>query len=318
MQTPARLFLFGLLAAGCLPACSRAPAPDETANQTDVPQIPTVTVVNYPLKYFAERIGGADVQVVFPAPEDEDPAYWTPDAESIVAYQQADLILLNGASYAKWIAIASLPEAKTVDTSASVADQYIAVEGTTTHAHGPEGEHAHGGVAFTTWLDPQLAILQARAIADAMSARWPDRQQQFTEGFTSLEQDLLELDAALQEALSGAKDLPLVFSHPVYQYLERRYGLNGESVHWEPDEPPSDEQWNELTELLSSHPAKWMIWEGEPGPATVTRLSELGLGSVVSDPCGNTPEAGDYLDVMQDNAARLRDALPQQAAEAEN
>jgi zinc transport system substrate-binding protein len=276
-------------------------------------------VVNHPLKYFAERIGGADVQVVFPAPEDEDPAYWTPDAETIVAYQGADLILLNGASYAKWVAIASLPEAKTVDTSASFADQYIAIEDAVTHAHGPQGEHAHGGIAFTTWLDPQLAILQARAIAAAMSARWPERDKLFSAGLASLERDLRDLDAALQEALSGANDASLVFSHPVYQYLERRYGLNGESVHWEPDEPPSEEQWNALTDLLSSHPAKWMIWEGEPDPATVTRLRALGLESVVFDPCGNTPEAGDYLEVMQENATRLRDALRQQAeAEAAN
>jgi zinc transport system substrate-binding protein len=62
-----------------------------------------VYVVNYPLKYFAERIGGKHVKVVFPAPADEDPAYWMPDAKTITSYQRADLILLNGANYAKWV-----------------------------------------------------------------------------------------------------------------------------------------------------------------------------------------------------------------------
>ena len=57
----------------------------------------TVYVVNYPLKYFAERIGGDAVTVVFPAPADEDPAYWMPDAKTISDYQKADLILLNEA-----------------------------------------------------------------------------------------------------------------------------------------------------------------------------------------------------------------------------
>ena len=41
----------------------------------------TVYVVNYPLAYFAERIGGDLIRVEFPAPSDVDPAYWTPDAE---------------------------------------------------------------------------------------------------------------------------------------------------------------------------------------------------------------------------------------------
>jgi len=32
------------------------------------------------------------------------------------------------------------------------------------HTHGPEGEHAHENLASTTWLDPILAVEQARAI----------------------------------------------------------------------------------------------------------------------------------------------------------
>ncbi len=85
----------------------------------------TVYAVNYPLQYFAERIGGNLVQVVFPAPEDVDPAFWKPDVATILAYQQADLILLNGAAYAAWVQVVSLPLSKLVNTSAAFADQYI-------------------------------------------------------------------------------------------------------------------------------------------------------------------------------------------------
>jgi hypothetical protein len=42
-----------------------------------------VYVVNYPLKYFAERIGGEHVKVEFPAPADVDPAYWNPDLRDV-------------------------------------------------------------------------------------------------------------------------------------------------------------------------------------------------------------------------------------------
>ena len=53
-----------------------------------------VFVVNHPLQYFAERIGGDGVAVVFPATKDEDPAYWSPDPETVAAYQEADLSLV--------------------------------------------------------------------------------------------------------------------------------------------------------------------------------------------------------------------------------
>ena len=128
-----------------------------------------VYVTNYPLKYFAERIGGEQVEVHFPAPPDEDPAYWMPDPETISKYQQADLILLNGAGYEKWVDAVSLPKSKLCHTSAEFASDYIALEDAGTHSHGPEGEHAHGGTAFTTWLDPTLAVKQADAIRASLS-----------------------------------------------------------------------------------------------------------------------------------------------------
>ncbi|MBW1743769.1 MAG: hypothetical protein JRJ47_10130 [Deltaproteobacteria bacterium] len=45
----------------------------------------SVYVVNYPLKYFAERIGGDHVDVEFPAPKGTDPAYWIPNIATIGA-----------------------------------------------------------------------------------------------------------------------------------------------------------------------------------------------------------------------------------------
>jgi zinc transport system substrate-binding protein len=289
--------------------CSNTSPPPSNAGDVGGDHDTTVYVVNYPLAYFAQRIGGQWVDVTYPAPPDVDPAFWMPDAETIVAYQEADLILLNGATYARWASTVSLPDTRTIDTSVSFADRYIEVEDAVTHTHGPGGEHAHGGLAFTTWLDPNLAIEQARAIAAAMTQRWPEHKQQFDTGFAALEQDLMGLDAALKQATANANRKPLVFSHPVYQYLERRYDLNGKSVHWEPDEVPTKSQWDELVELLKSHPAKCMVWEGEPNPATVSRLREIDVESVVVDPCGNVPETGDYLSVMQQNISNLARVL---------
>ena len=143
----------------------------------------SVYVVNYPLKYFAERIGGAHVEVHFPAPADEDPAYWMPDAETISKYQQADLILLNGAGYEKWVQSASLPKSKLCNTSAAFAEDYIALEDALTHSHGPEGEHAHGGTAFTTWLDPTLAVKQADAVRASLAELQPENADAFQKNF---------------------------------------------------------------------------------------------------------------------------------------
>jgi len=264
----------------------------------------SVYAVNYPLSYFAERIGGESVEVVFPAMEG-DPAYWAPTAEEVGGFQSADLILLNGADYAKWISKVSLPSARMLNTSRGLGERLIELVDQATHTHGPGGAHAHGGFAFTTWLDPMLAIEQARVIKDALTRRLPTDAETFTDRFAALEQELLALDRQLEGITAAHPERPLVFSHPVYQYLARRYGLNGKSVHWEPAELPAPAMVDDLKMMLGDHRAKWMVWEGTPSAEAVTLVEELGMGSVVFDPCGNRPETGDFLTVMQQNVAQL-------------
>jgi zinc transport system substrate-binding protein len=288
-----------------LGACSESQPPDDRSQTPDTGPL-SVYAVNYPLQYFGERIGGELVEVIFPAPRDVDPAYWSPEPETVAEYQSADLILLNGAGYARWVERASLPRARMIDTSAAFRDDTIPLEDSVTHAHGPEGAHEHGALAFTTWLDPLLAIVQARAIADAFVAARPAHEGAFREGFERLRADLQELDEELSAAAEVIADRPLIFSHPVYQYPIRRYGLNGRSLHWEPDVPPTESMWRALSELLKDHPAGWMIWEGVPDEETARRLREIAVQSLVFDPAGNTPDSGDLLAVMKKNAAALR------------
>ena len=129
----------------------------------------TLYTVNYPLKYLAERIGGEIVTAVFPAPPGIDPAYWSPEPEQVAAYQGADLILLNGAGYAAWVDRASFLRRQLIDTSAGFRDRLLPLDQAPLHTHGPEGDHSHSGTAFTTWLDPTLALEHARVIADALA-----------------------------------------------------------------------------------------------------------------------------------------------------
>ncbi len=266
----------------------------------------TVYVVNYPLKYFAERIGGEHIHVVFPVPPHVDPAFWIPDIPTISAYQQAYLILLNGAAYAKWTARVSLPGSKIVDTSKSFRDRYIVVKSAVTHSHGPGGDHSHAGTAFTTWLDFSYATKQAQAIAKALGRKQPTLVNTFNKNLAALVKDLNALDKDMQAVVSKAPDKPLVASHPVYQYLARRYGLNLKSVMWEPDELPVERQWQDLSNLLVNHPARWMIWEGSPLKASLEKLKTMHLGSLVFDPCGNIPDQGDFLSVMRHNVENLK------------
>ena len=286
-----------------LPGCDRGA--DSTNRHPDGKL--QVYVDSYPLAYFAERIVGDRAEVVLPVPGDAAPAFWRPSETDIAAYQQADLILLNGAGFAKWTEQVSLPESRTVDTSAGFRDRYIEVKDAVTHSHGPGGEHTHGGTASVTWLDFQQAAEQARRVHKALLDLLPDDAYELHANFATLEADLADLDKRMQTLAEQIGDAPLIASHPSYQYWTRRYKLNVESVDWDYREAPKKRWLARLRiKLEDGHPAKWIIWEAEPVPEAVQRVSELGLESVVFDPCANRPSTGDWLTAMQGNLEQLK------------
>jgi zinc transport system substrate-binding protein len=295
-----KLALLSLL---LLAACGREASPSVASKLGGKPQ---VLVANYPLKYFADRIGGSTVEVVFPAPGDEDPAFWQPDDAAIAKFQSADVILMNGATYSKWAEKVTLPQSKLVDTSAAFKAQYIEIKADSTHSHGPGGEHSHSGTAFTTWLDLTQAVQQAEAVKTALAKFTPDAEK----NFAALKSDLEALDARLIAVGKRLANAPLVASHPVYHYLARRYALNLQALLWEPETVPDDKAIEEFKAILAKHPAKWMIWEGDPAKESVAKLDAIGVKSVVFDPCGNVPDGGDFLSVMKANVEALEKAFP--------
>ena len=304
----------GIAVAALLLACS--PAQESPSSAPAVSQEDgrlTLYTVSYPLKYLAERVGGESVSAVFPAPPDIDPAYWSPDPEQVAAYQGADLILLNGAGYATWVDRASFLRRQLVDTSAGFRDRLLPLDEAPLHTHGPEGDHSHSETAFTTWLDPALALEHARVIADALGGLRPDRAEVFEQNLHALEGDLARLDQRLERVAQRLGQSPLVFSHPVYAYLERRYRLNGRSLHWEPDRVPDAKLWQEFASLLETHPAQLMIWEALPEAETQQRLAALGVAIAVYAPTAQPPETGDWLTAMQSNVAGLETYLAERS-----
>lgn len=270
---------------------------------------PVVYVSNYPLHYFASRIGGDHIVIRFPGAALTDPSVWTPPADTVVAMQQADLILLNGAGFEGWLMNVSLPDSLLVDTSASFASKLLPGGETFTHSHGEEGEHTHSATAFTTWMDLSLASLQAKAIRDALSRKQPIWEDVFEANYQALASDLRELDNAFKERVSSGPEPLLAYSHPVYQYFQKAYGLEGPSMHWEPDEPLDHEMLHEIGHLKKEEGIQYLIWEQAPLPESIGKLEKEGISSLVIQVMGGSPETGDFLSGFRQNLHTLRQTL---------
>lgn len=298
--------------AACGPSAETAATGSESGAAAWPAARPVVYTTFYPTAYFAGRIAGDLASVVCPVPEDEDPIFWMPPADILQAYQEADLIVLNGAGFAKWVERASLPSSRVVDTAAPFAGEFIRYENATTHSHGKAGEHSHEGIDGHTWVDPVNAKTQAGEIRSALARLLPDHSADLEANFARLAADLDALDAGFREVSASDPRRPLLASHPAYNYLVRRYGWNLANLDLDPETMPTDAQFEEIRTILADHPAKFLLWESEPLPEIAARFRDgFGIESVTVSPCELLGEAemaagADYLTVMRKNLESLR------------
>jgi zinc transport system substrate-binding protein len=290
------------------------PSAGKTGRAEDVPVIYTTT---YPTQYFAERIGRGKVLVSCPVPGDQAALLRTINADVIRAYQNADLVVINGAGYENWIEMVFLAKSRIVDTSKPFEKDFIVVENTVTHSHGPAGAHSHGGIDGHTWLDPAYAEAQAEEIKKAMVKHFPAHAAEFEEGFSSLAGDLEELDRLLADLSKQYDGQPVLASHPSYNYLARRYKWNVVNLGLDlnPSEMPDDSILAEIKRVLKTSPARYILWETCPRDETARRLEgKLGLKSVVFSPCKELGEEDrrrdqHYVEIMKKNVANIREVF---------
>lgn len=323
-----------------LAGCNES-SPDAPAAALD----DAVLATFYPTHYFAQRIAGDLVPVRSPLPEGEDPIFWQPDAEAMALYQNARLVITNGAEFEKWAAGAALPRARTIESLSE--DDLDATGGpitmeSTTHSHGPGGEHTHEGLDGHTWVSPDIAIVQARNIAEAMQAAWPDHAEAFDNNLATLIEDLEMLRTSLEDLTPNVQDYRLLASHPAYNYLARDLGWDVHNLDLDPEDEDTQAVVDAVHDALHHHEDHAhehghdeghdhdhahdegaadhehthgdkpviLLWEGQPTDAIRAALAdELGVTSILFSPAEGTPDEGDYMDLMRANLDRLREAV---------
>ncbi len=293
------------IAAGC------EPGGDEQAKTSDDAEQfrPVVIAVNYPLANVAHQLAGEWIDLQYPVPENVDPAYWSPDDVQVTAMQQANLVLLNGANHEPWQERVTLSPLNLAITSRGFHDQWIHVEDAVTHQHGPEGKHTHSGIASTTWLDPILLREQIHVVTQTLIKLLPGQREKILKREKELDTELDQLDSQWKAATKKLGDRPLIASHPVYQYLAKRYGWKLDSLHWEPEQKLSKKEWEQFDKLQEKNKATLMIWEDEPLAETKAELDKRGVKIVVIKPLSNGPPEKNVLDEMKANAERFDVAL---------
>jgi zinc transport system substrate-binding protein len=206
-----------------------------------------VVATFYPLAFFVQQIGGEEVTVKQLIPDNTEVHTWQPSFADILAVDEAEVIIYNGASLDHWFEDDILPA---IDSSNKiVVETTKGVKLTETETeHSDEHEELYDP---HTWISPFLAKQQAQKIYEALIQKDPDHEGYYSERWQNLKTQFEELDNKYLTGLSTKNKEDVFVAHSAFGYLADRYGFKQHGVIGiSADEQPSASVYANLVDIM--------------------------------------------------------------------
>jgi zinc transport system substrate-binding protein len=272
-----------------------------------------------PIAYFVERVGGPDVEVSVLVGPGQDPHTFEPTPKLVTKLAEAQVLFEMGfpfeetlvkkiGSTFKNVQIVDLQQG--IKLRAMTEEEAEAEEAEHSHGHqhgqGEHREQSHeaGEMDQHSWLDPQLAKIQARTIADTLIRIDPGHKEQYEKNLKEFQADLDAVHEQLTRALAPVKGKSFFVFHPAYGYFGDAYGIKQIPVQLGGKEPTA-RQLARLIELAKEDGVKVIFVQPQFSKKSAEALAQAIGGAVVS----LDDLAHDYLKNLQEMAFKLESAL---------
>ena len=269
----------------------------------------TVRVVAsmYPLEYFTGQIGGDRVEVHGVVPSGGDAHDFEPTPGDLRKIADADVIVYNGLGFESWIdALLDTGDAPhiAVQASSSSVARHFDSNGVATDSDDDTDPHM--------WLDPVLAVTQARAITEGLVKADPEGKAVYLANSDALVDRLTGLDGLFIEGLGSCSRDTFITSHDSFNYMAARYGVNAVGISGiNPESEPSPRALADLSNAISDSGIGYVL----VSPIDSERLSdtlarETGVESLplhtLQNLTSDQKESGEtYFSLMEQNLASL-------------
>ncbi len=199
-----------------------------------------------PQKYFAEKIGGALIDVSVMVQPGASPATYEPKPRQMVTLSKTKIYFAIGVPFEKvWLKkiAAANPKMRIVN----IQEGIIKIPMETHRKHEEEHQkrtYNHVVKDPHIWLSPTLVKIQARNILDALVVMDQANQSVYEAGYKQFIIEIKNRDAELKGIFAGKrKAMEFIVFHPSWGYFAGEYGLKQIPVEIEGKDPkPSDLQ----------------------------------------------------------------------------
>jgi zinc transport system substrate-binding protein len=271
-----------------------------------------------PMAYFVERVGGPNVEVSVLVGPGQDPHTFEPTPKIMTRMAGARVLFKMGfpfeeslikkiGSTFKNLEVVDLQ--KGIKLRAMTEEEKDAEEARHGHDEAKGREHSHeaGEMDQHTWLDPQLAKIQARTIADTLVRIDPGKRAQYEKNLKEFHADLDAVHERLTKALAPVKGKSFYVFHPAYGYFGDAYGLKQVPVQIGGKEP-SAKQLARLIDSAKEDGVKVIFVQPQFSKKGAEALAKAIGGAVVA----LDDLSPDYLKNLQDMAVKIESALGSQ------
>jgi zinc transport system substrate-binding protein len=275
----------------------------------------TVVASFYPLYEFASRVVGDTAEVSSLVPAGVEPHNWEPTAEDVSRGRAADVMVINGAGFERWV---DEMKAKVVaNTSEGIEFNYKEGKEVGDDEHGHGDATGGGGVNPHIWLDPILAKHQIDKIRDVMVSSDPANADYYNQNADRFTAELDSLDAFIRSELADCDKSDFIAFHDAFIHFSERYGLRQHSIHGvSPEGEILPQTMQQIIELANEFDINVIYSEDLIDSRLAdTIANEIPDGNVLVlspiEGIGNEEQAAGigYIDKMKQNIANLKEGL---------
>jgi ABC-type Zn uptake system ZnuABC Zn-binding protein ZnuA len=248
-----------------------------------------------PYAMLAEAVAGEAGKVHTLVTRGHDPHHYDPTVRDMARLHNADVVIHNGIGQQR--VESHLDQARQAELRFAVADaapfQAIRDERGATNGH--------------IWLDPDVMIRAAAALATRLAAVHPDAAATFADNAAGFIAAVQDADETATDTLSGLSPRRVVTYHPGFDYFFRHYGITVSGTYLDlSGNEPSGQALNRLLERIRAEAIPALFLEPQlpkrPGRALAR---EAGIRLGVLDPLGFDPAISSYPELLRYNARQV-------------
>jgi zinc transport system substrate-binding protein len=261
----------------------------------------------FPLYEFTKEVGKEKVDVLLIIPAGVEPHDWEPSIQDIQRIQQADIIIINGVGFENWLdSIEKSNSDIVIIDSSSGVDIIKEVE---IEEH--EDEHHDSSLGDPhIWLNPNLAKIQVKNIANGLIELDSDNSQYYRDNSENYIKKLDDLDSKIRNELSTCKKDFVAF-HNAFTYFANEYGLNQHTItSTDPHDEPTSKTLEQIINLAKEMKIQVIFSEeGVDKRTSEVIANEIGGKVLILSPLEISETNTSYIEKMEANLDNLKEAL---------